>query len=72
MCQRGGFIFQRHNELRDLEVEMLRMVCNDMEVGPVLQEVTRVTLNHGANKALDDRLDIHARGFWESVGDDVR
>ena len=63
--QRGGFIIQRHNELRDLEAEMLRMVCNDVEVEPVLQEVTGETLNHGANKAPDARLDIHARGFWE-------
>ena len=53
-----------HNELRDLEAEMLRMVCNDVEVEPVLQEVTGETLNHGANKAPDARLDIHARGFW--------
>ena len=63
--QRGGFIIQRHNELRDLEAEMLRMVCNDVEVEPVLQEVTGETINHGANKAPDTRLDIHARGFWE-------
>ena len=65
VCQRGGFIIQRHNDLRDLEAEMLRMVCNDVEVEPVLQEVTGETLNHGANKAPDARLDIHARGFWE-------
>ena len=32
VCQRGGFIIQRHNELRDLEVEMLGMVCNDVEL----------------------------------------
>ena len=51
VCQRGGFIIQRHNELRDLEAEMLRMVCNDVEVEPVLQEITGETLNHGANKA---------------------
>ena len=63
--QRGGFIIQRHNELRDLEAEMLRMVCNDVEVEPVLREVAGETLNHGANKAPDARLDIHARGFWE-------
>ena len=44
---------------------MLRMVFNDVEVKPVLQEVTRETLNHGTNKAPDARLDIHARGFWE-------
>ena len=49
VCQRGGFIIQRHNELRDLETEMLRMVCYDVEVEPVLQEVIRETLNHGAN-----------------------
>ena len=65
VCQRGGFIIQRHNELRDLKAGMLRMVCNDVEVEPVLQEVTGETLNHGANKAPDARLDIHARGFWE-------
>ena len=65
VCQRGGFIIQRHNELRDLEAEMLRVVCNDVAVEPVLQEVTGETLNHGANKARDARLDIHARGFWE-------
>ena len=44
---------------------MLRIVCNDVEVELVLQEVTEETLNYGANKAPDPRLDIHARGFWE-------
>ena len=65
VCQRGGFIIQRHNDLRDLEAELLRMVCNDVKVEPVLQEVIGETLNHGANKAPDARLDIHDRGFWE-------
>ena len=36
VCQRGGFIIQRHTVLRDLEAEMLRKVCNDVEVEPVL------------------------------------
>ena len=65
VCQGGGIIIQRHNELRDLEAEMVRMVCNDVEVEPVLQEVIGETLNHGAYKAPDARLDIHARRFWE-------
>ena len=63
VCRRSWFIIQRHDELRDSEAETLRMVCNDVEVEPVLQEVTGETLNHGANKASDARLDIHARGF---------
>ena len=40
ICKRGGFVIQRHNELRDLESEMLRMVCNGVETEPVLQDIT--------------------------------
>ena len=65
VCRRGGFIIQRHNELRDLEEDMLSMVCNDVEIEPVLQELTEESLPSGANRAPDARLDIHARGFWE-------
>ena len=65
VCRRGGFIIQRHNELRDLEADMLGMVCNDVEIEPVLQELTGESLPSGANRAPNARLDIHARGFWE-------
>ena len=65
VCRRGGFIIQRHNELRDLEADILSMVCNDVEIEPVLQELTGESLSSGANRAPDARLDIHARGFWE-------
>lgn len=59
-------MIQRHNELRDLEAEMLDMVCYDVEVEPVLQVLTGETLERGANIAPDTRLgDIHARGVWE-------
>ncbi|KAL9984997.1 hypothetical protein ACROYT_G007348 [Oculina patagonica] len=65
ICRRGGFIIQRHNELRDLEADLLKMVCNDVEIEPVLQELTGERLPSGANTTPDARLDIHARGFWE-------
>ena len=29
ICQRGGLIIQRHNEIRDLLAELLDMVCYD-------------------------------------------
>ena len=64
-CKRGGFVIQRHNELRDLEAEMLRMVCNGVETEPILQDITGEELNRGAITAPDARLDIVARGFWE-------
>ena len=56
------FVIQRHNELRDLEAEMLRMVCNGVETEPVLRDITGEELNRGANTAPDARLDIVARG----------
>ena len=65
ICKLGGFITQRHNELRDLKAEFLSMVCSDVEIEPVLQDISGEHLNRGSNKAQDARLDIHARGFWE-------
>ena len=65
VCRRGSFIIQRHNELRDLEADMPSMVGNDVEIAPVLQELTGESLPSGANRAPDARLDIHARGFCE-------
>ena len=65
VCKKGGFIIQRHNELRDLEADLLSMVCNDVEIEPQLQDVTGEQLNSGSNLAKEARLDIHARGFWE-------
>ena len=53
----------RHNEFRDLEAELLNTVCKDVQIEPVLQDITREILNPGANKSADARLDIHARGF---------
>ena len=60
---RGGFVIQLHNELRDLEAELMSTVCGDVEVEPVLQDISGEQLTRGADKAQDARLDIHARGF---------
>ena len=65
ICRLGGFINQRHNELRDLEAEFLSMVCSDVEIEQVLQDISVEELKRGSNKAQDARLDIQARGFWE-------
>ena len=66
ICKRGGFITQRHNEMRDLEADFLSMVCSDVEIEPVLQDISGEQLGRGSNRAPDARLDIHARGFWEN------
>ena len=75
ICMRGGYIIQRHNEICDLEAEILQAVCTDVEMEPVLQEVTGEVLPRDTNKAPDAWLDIRAPGFWareQSAFFDVR
>jgi len=47
---------------------MLNLVCHDVEIEPVPQEITDESLARGANTAPDTRLDMHARGFWSRQG----
>ena len=65
ICKLGGLVIQRHKEPRDLEAELLSTVCSDVEIEPVLLDISGEQLSRGSNKAEDGRLDIHARGFWE-------
>ena len=65
ICQRGGLVIQRHNEIRDLQAKLLDMVCYDVQVEPALQPITGEELARGVSQASDARLDVHCRGFWE-------
>ena len=56
ICKRGGFVIMRHNELRDLEAELLNIVCSDVQVEPVLQDISGEQLNGGSNRAPDALL----------------
>ena len=39
ICKRVGFIIQPHDELRNFEAELLSLVCSDVEIEPLLQEI---------------------------------
>lgn len=65
ICQRRGLVIQRHNEIRDLQAELLDMVCYDVQVESALQPITSEELDRGTNQAPDARLDVPCRGFWE-------
>ena len=60
ICKRDGFVIQRHNELRDLEAELLNTVCSEVKFEPLLQDINGEQLSRGANLAQDKGLDIHA------------
>lgn len=51
VCKKGGFIIQRHNELKDLEAELLGIVCKDVDIEPQLQDAIGEQLNSGSNMA---------------------
>ena len=68
ICLRGGLVIQRHNEIRDLQAELVGMVCYDMQVEPALQPITGEELDKGTNQAPDARLDVHCRGSGSDRG----
>lgn len=64
-CMKGGFIHQRHDDVRDLFATLLKDVCHDVEVEPNLQTLTGEVLSRSANSSDEARLDVSARGFWQ-------
>ena len=44
-CKKGGFLIMRHNNIRDFEANLLRVVHNNVEVEPQLQQVGNEQFN---------------------------
>ena len=64
-CSKGGFICNRHNEVRDIIGEILKEICDDVAIEPHLQPLSGETFVHKtANTDPAARVDISARGFW--------
>ena len=64
-CKTGGFICIRHDEVRDITAQMLREVCHDVRVEPLLIPTNGRGLELlSANTSDEARLDVSARGFW--------
>ena len=52
----------RHNEIRDFEGNLLKKVCQDVELEPSLQRISNEVVN--SLNADGCHPDIRARGFW--------
>ena len=65
-CRKDGFLQIRHNDLRDLEANIMSKVCKDIEIKsklmPLSGEDLRGRTSGNSNEA---RVDIRNRGFWE-------
>eukprot|EP00794_Sanderia_malayensis_P005131 gene5131-biopygen4184 len=65
-CKKGGFISQRHNQIRNMTALLLGEVCKDVRLEPALQPLTGEAFNSNVNISDEARSDISARGFWQT------
>ena len=67
--KKGGFIYIRHNDLRDLTAltaNMMSEVCEDTEIEPKLTPLSGEELKGRTSDNLNEaRVDIRTRGFKE-------
>ena len=63
-CVKGGFISIRHNRIRDVTANLLK-VCRDVRIEAYLQPLTGETFKENtANSSDEARCDVSTRGFW--------
>ena len=70
-CKKGGFVSLRHNFVRDITSSLLSEVCKDVRVEPQLQTLTGESFAPSTATGNEVRLDVCARGFWQSRSNDI-
>ena len=63
VCRLGGYTIMRHNEVRNLEADLLKEVCRDVQVEPALIPLSGQLFPASTNHQDMARLDVSARGF---------
>ena len=61
-CKRGGFVVMRHNNVRDLEANLLKTIQNDVKIKPALQKVDNERI--GGRTEDEAKPDIRAWVVW--------
>ena len=64
-CMKGGYIHQRHDEVRDLFGKLAEEISKNVEIEPHLIPLSGEHLERSANAADEARLDLSVRGFWQ-------
>ena len=64
-CHKGGFINQRHNEIRDFTAKLMDETHKDVGIEPELIKLTGEKFRLASANTTDDaRVDVAARGIW--------
>ena len=61
-CKKGGYVALRHNRVRDLEADLMKEVCHNVQVEPELLPIANDGSRQG-NRAEKARLDVAGWGF---------
>ncbi len=64
ICKLGGFVIMRHNKVRDVEASLMREVCKDVQVEPLLLPANEEELMPRTISGPGARLDVVARDVW--------
>ena len=54
----------RHNRIRDMEADLMREVCHNVQIEPELLPIESDRLSRGSNTAEKARLDVAGVGVW--------
>ena len=54
----------RHNRVRDLEADLMKEVCHNVQVEPQLLPIEKDRLDGGSNTRKKARLDVAGGGVW--------
>ena len=65
-CKKGGFVIIRHDEIGNFNADLLKKVCNYVQVEPHLQPLNGEQVSNGSVTGDEARLDIRARDFWHN------
>ena len=62
-CKKGGYVALRHNRVRDLEAELMKEVCHNVQIEPELLPIDSDRPRTG-NTPEKARLDVSGIGVW--------
>ena len=61
-CKTRDFIIIRHNRVRDLKVQLLTEICDDVEIEPPLQPLEGEIINRLTG--VNEKPYVRTRGYW--------
>jgi len=66
ICKMGSYTSMRHNSVTESQAQIVKEVCRDVQIRTTLLPITKNDYERKINTADNAKLDISARGLWNS------